>query len=117
MKLFPFPFLAVPGAPTSVKVKDVEKRSVSLKWSAPSSDGGSPVVGYIIEYKPSGAFRWDVANHGDIIPDQRFKVMGLKEGEDYEFRIAAVNKAGQGPFAPLDSIVPVKEPIGKDKSL
>ena len=107
-----FLFSAVPSAPVNPHVKDVETRAVTLKWSPPAKDGGSPVTGYTIEYRVSGMFRWDVANHGEPIMDQRYTVRNLKDGESYEFRIAAVNKAGTGTFAPVDMIVAVKEPIG-----
>ncbi len=64
-------FADVPEAPLNPAVKDVERRAVTLKWFPPARDGGSPVTGYIIEYRVSGMFRWDVANHGDPIVDQR----------------------------------------------
>ena len=95
------------------QVKDVERRAVTLKWFPPAKDGGSPVTGYIIEYRVSGQFGWDVTNHGEPIMDQRYTVRNLKDGESYEFRIAAVNKAGKGAFAPVDMLVAVKEPVGK----
>ena len=103
----------MPSAPVNPQVKDVERRAVTLKWFPPANDGGSPVTGYIVEYRVSGKFRWDVANHGDPVVDQRYTVRNLKDGESYEFRIAAVNKAGTGAFAPVDMIVAVKEPVGK----
>ncbi len=110
MRFFPSD---VPDAPLNPAVKDVERRAVTLKWKAPAHDGGSPVTGYMIEYRVSGHFRWEVANHGDPVPDQRYTVRNLRDEESYEFRIAAVNKAGTGPFAPIDMVVAVKEPIGE----
>ena len=38
---------------------------------------------------------------------------GLRENEQYEFRIAAVNKAGMGPYAECAESLIAKDPIGE----
>ena len=40
------------------------------------------------------------------VKDSRFTLSDIKEGSSYEFRVSAVNKAGQGPAS--DSSAPVK---------
>ena len=47
---------AVPGAPRGV-IPVASGTSVSLTWTAPSSDGGSPVTDYRIQYRDGTAFR------------------------------------------------------------
>ena len=75
---------------------DVTRSTVSLIWSAPVYDGGSKVVGYIIERKPVsevGDGRWLKCNY-TIVSDNFFTVTALSEGDTYEFRVLAKNAAG-----------------------
>lgn len=67
------------------------------------SDGGSPITGYIIEKKDKYSKNWDKC--AEIEGDSnRGKVENLVEGQTYEFRVRAVNKAGPG--VPSDATKP-----------
>ena len=46
-------------------------------------------------------------------PDTTCTVKGLKEGTEYEFRVAAENKAGLGDFGEASAPTVAKEPYGK----
>lgn len=39
---------AVPGAPINVEVSDITTQSATISWSAPATDGGSPVTSYTV---------------------------------------------------------------------
>ncbi|XP_026681918.1 twitchin-like [Diaphorina citri] len=80
-----------PGQPT---VTDWGKDHVDLEWTPPKKDGGSPISQYIIEKKPKYG-PWEKAC---IVPANitATSVPDLKEGEEYEFRVIAVNKGGPG---------------------
>ena len=101
-----------PGQPGTPEIMGTDKSSVALKWSPPTMDGGAPVSGYIIEYRRRGSFQWKRANS---IPceEATFSVTGLKEGEEYEFRVSAENKAGLGPASEITKPVKVEAPLGK----
>lgn len=89
-------FVSFPDAPGRPEVTDVTRSTVSLIWSAPVYDGGSKVVGYIIERKPVsevGDGRWLKCNY-TIVSDNFFTVTALSEGDTYEFRVLAKNAAG-----------------------
>lgn len=92
-----------PSKPGQPEIKDYDKDFVELQWQRPENDGGSPIVGYIIEKKDKFSPSWEKCADvtGDvttgIVPD-------LIEGTQYEFRIRAVNKAGQGE--PSDATKP-----------
>ena len=89
-------FAFLPDAPGRPEVTDVTRSTVSLIWSAPVYDGGSKVVGYIIERKPVsevGDGRWLKCNY-TIVSDNFFTVTALSEGDTYEFRVLAKNAAG-----------------------
>lgn len=40
-----------PGKPGTPEIEDYDRDFVKLKWTAPESDGGSPITAYIIEKK------------------------------------------------------------------
>ncbi|HWB68336.1 MAG TPA: fibronectin type III domain-containing protein, partial [Mycobacteriales bacterium] len=69
---------------------------VSLSWSAPASDGGSPITGYVVQDSTDGGAHWtSVATAAGTSTT----VTGLVAGTAYVFRVAAVNAAGTGPFS------------------
>lgn len=76
-----------------------------MEWKPPRRDGGAPITDYIIEKKTKGSPFWEEAGK---VPGDATKatVPNLKEGEEYEFRIVAINKAGPSdPSDPSKSVV------------
>lgn len=100
-----------PGVPGTPTVSDITKRSCKLSWSPPTSDGGNAIRNYLIEYRAVGAFKWLLANEGDRTTDTTYKVIGLHTDTEYDFRIAAENKAGAGPYASTAMAIMAKDPI------
>lgn len=80
--------------------------SFTLKWVPSESDGGSPIIEYIVEireaktkkdFKKIGATKGDITN----IP-----VNYLEKDHGYQFRITARNVIGLSePYSPEDTIV------------
>ncbi|GFS00827.1 titin [Elysia marginata] len=104
------PFVA-PGRPGTPEATGTDKSSVALKWAAPESDGGSPILNYVVEYRPEGSSQWKRANEKTTVPDTTFSVTGLKKDRQYEFRVTAENLAGPGePSKPTEAIK-VVEPV------
>jgi predicted phage tail protein len=89
-----------PGKPGRPEPTDWDKDHVDLKWTPPESDGGAPITGYIIEKRKKGTHKWQKAKTL-LTPDTNATVPDLEEGEEYEFRVMAVNKAG--PSEPSDA--------------
>lgn len=83
-----------PDKPGQPDVTDWDKDHADLEWKAPKKDGGSPVVGYIIEKKARFG-PWEKALQVQA-DETKVTVPDLVEGEEYEFRVVAVNKAGPG---------------------
>ena len=104
---------AVPGKPGTPDITGTDKSSVALKWVAPDSDGGSPITNYLVQFRLSGSTQWLLANDTVTVPDTTFSVTGLKEGKEYEFRVAAQNRAGTGEFSAPTKPVKVIKPIGE----
>lgn len=101
-----------PDAPGKPELKDWSKNHAELRWEKPKSDGGSPITSYIVEKKDQNSSKWQKAveiignKHEATVPD-------LIEGQKYQFRVRAVNKAGQSkPSEPSDSII-AKDRFGK----
>lgn len=83
----------VPSKPGTPDIVDWSEEMVELKWAAPKSNGGAPITGYIIEKKEKFSSSWDEI-HETHTSDCTAHVPGLKEGNVYQFRVRAVNKAG-----------------------
>ncbi|KRY50894.1 Twitchin [Trichinella britovi] len=106
------PFIHPPGPPDSPRVGKVTKRSVDLTWNRPLKDGGSAITGYMIEKKPFVSNEWIPCNTQPILGTE-FTVTGLPEGEQFMFRVIAVNKAGPGePSKPTENII-IQDELGK----
>lgn len=69
----------------------------------PTSDGGAPITGYIIEKKDKYSPLWEKALETNT-PTPTASIHGLIEGNEYQFRVIAVNKGGQS--APSDASKP-----------
>jgi hypothetical protein len=101
------PQATAPSAPQNLSAT-AGNQSVTLSWSPPSSDGGSPVTGYNV-------FRGTFAD-GELTAPVATNVQspytdaGLTNGQTYYYRVAAVNGAGQGPMSNEASAAPVAPP-------
>ena len=85
---------------------------MTVVWNRPVADGGSDISGYFLEKrdkKSLGGFK--VLK--ETIRDTRQKVTGLTEHSDYQYRVCAINAAGQGPFSEPSDFYKAADPIGK----
>lgn len=105
------PFM-LPDAPKGTEVSNVKKDSMVLSWEAPTSDGGTPIIGYIIEKHDKEGVRWIRCNR-QIVTDKTFKVTGLLEGHLYEFRVVAENAVGAGEPSSATVYYKAQDPVFK----
>ena len=77
------------------EISDVTDTTMMVSWSPPKSDGGSPIIGYIVERKEKLGTRWTRVNH-EPVAETSMKVKDLTDGTVYVYRISAENKAGVG---------------------
>lgn len=85
----------MPGKPGKPELVDSDKDHIKIKWSAPISNGGSPIIGYDVERRDRATGRWVKLNkeptrHSEYYDDR------VQEGHQYEYRVSAVNAAGAG---------------------
>ena len=72
-----------------------------MSWTAPASNGGSPITGYTRHARTS-ARRAQTPGHGQQRPATSATVTGLTNGTAYTFTVTATNALGTGPaVAPL----------------
>jgi predicted phage tail protein len=97
---------AEPGPPTGLTAASGGGR-VRLSWTAPASNGGSPVTGYIIYQGTSPGGESAALVNGSMVKATGYTVTGLANGTTYYFRVAAVNAVGQGRESGETSATPV----------
>lgn len=102
----------VPKAPRSVHVDSLNRSSVVLAWQAPESDGGGEITGYLVEKRQSYSTRWVPINKSPVAATT-FTVRDVTEGDEYEFRVIAVNDAGAGNPSDSTGIVVPRDPYSK----
>ena len=100
-----------PDAPTVPKIVTTTPSSVSISWEPPLTDGGTPVLGYLIEVRDTVSGRWRALNSTPL-DTTKFTANNLMEDSLVEFRVAAVNEVGQGKFSKPSSTAVVRDPIG-----
>ncbi len=91
---------AVPGAPTAV-VAAAGNASAVVSWSAPSSNGGSPITGYAVTSSPGSK---TCTTTGTL----SCTVTGLTNRTAYTFTVTATNGIGISlPSAPSPAVTPL----------
>ena len=85
----------VPSAPRNVTATPGDA-SMTLSWEAPESNGGTEIIRYEIEHNALSSFGFFL-----VIGDKSLTatITGLSNGIEWEFRVRAVNSAGNGATA------------------
>jgi titin len=100
----------VPGS-TTLATPTAGDTQIALSWTAPSSDGGASITSYKIEQSTTSAsagFTEAVASTGSTATTKT--ITGLTNGQDYWFRVTAINGKGTGTASPVRSATPAMVP-------
>ncbi|TMF03971.1 MAG: fibronectin type III domain-containing protein, partial [Chloroflexi bacterium] len=93
-----------PGAPTAVTATAASAQA-TITWTAPASDGFSPITSYLVASTPAGGSATVAA------PATTATITGLINGSAYTFTVTAVNAAGSSsPSLPSGSVTPAGGP-------
>ena len=89
----------VPTEPLSLTVTSGDQdQELDASWQVPSSDGGSAITGYKVQWKEA-AGSWDT--EADVSEETAtgttYTITGLTGGVEYAVRILATNEVGDGP--------------------
>jgi len=96
-----------PGPPAGLTATPGHGR-VTLSWTAPGSDGGAGISGYLIYQGTSPGGEAATPVNGSPVSATSYTVTGLANGTTYYFKVAAVNDAKrQGSDSGEASATPV----------
>ena len=88
----------VPSAPQSMTVTSGSQiQELDVSWQAPSSDGGSDVTGYKVQWKEA-VDSWETESDVSeaTVTGTTHTITGLTEDVQYAVRVVAVNDVGEG---------------------
>ena len=86
-----------PKAPGSLAVTPSGAGKMTVTWSAPTDDGGSPIGGYKVQWK-SGSQDFDVSRQASVNDPARLQyvIAGLSDGVAHTVQVLAWNHNGDG---------------------
>lgn len=95
--------VSAPSVPLSFIATTEDDDAINLSWTAPSSNGGSPITGYKIERESpiGGGWATLVADTGNTNTD--YSDSGLTADTEYNYRVSAINAIGTGAVSNEDS--------------
>lgn len=96
-----------------LRISDVHKEGASLKWNPPLDDGGVPIDHYAVEKMDLDTGRWVPAGRSK---EPHLKVDNLTPGQEYKFRVSAVNAEGESEPLEADHTIVAKNPFGECKN-
>ncbi|XP_072764145.1 uncharacterized protein [Anoplolepis gracilipes] len=85
---------APPGKPILISGTDeTQPDVVAIRWERSPSNGGSAIVGYLVEHRRLGSSHW-VRSSSGLCAFPELTLSGLEPGWRYQFRVRAQNAVG-----------------------
>lgn len=100
-----------PDPPVDLEFHNPTSKSVTLTWKPPLYDGGTKIMGYVLEKIAKGGEKWERCNDF-LVPLLTYTVKGLEEGKEYQFRVRAENAAGVSEPSNITPWVKAVDPTG-----
>ena len=107
----------VPTAPLSLTVTPGDQiQELDASWQAPSSDGGSAITGYKVQWK-GAVDSWDTAADVSEATETgtTHTITSLTGGVEYAVRVIATNVAGDGPASTEARATPADSPASGEE--
>ncbi|RVE72020.1 hypothetical protein OJAV_G00057630 [Oryzias javanicus] len=82
----------VPRPPGKITISEVSCNSIRLSWEKPDHDGGSKISSYLIEMQTKGDDTWMTYSESRA---PELIIEGLTKGNEYLFRVSAINEKGK----------------------
>lgn len=96
----------VPSSPQSLQASALDGK-VRLDWTAPETDGGTPIQTYQV-YRAIGLGQMELV--AAIAPAQSYEDLGLTNGVTYRYQVSAANSAGESALSTEASATPLGLP-------
>ena len=99
-----------------LEVSNITAEGCKLRWKPPLDDGGKPIQEYVIDMLCPKTKKW--IKKGKTAGDKWplfFDVDGLDKGEEYNFRVFAVNELGESEPLEGDKPIIAKNAFGEYK--
>lgn len=110
MSLLKVKVIGRPDAPEGpLEFDDIQARSVRVSWRPPSDDGGSDILGYLVERREVPKAAWCTVD--SRVTETSLIVKGLKENVEYHFKVSAENQFGVSRSLKSDESVMPKTPL------
>ncbi len=93
--------VTVPSPPPGVAVA-ASDAAVTVSWSTPASDGGSPIIDYVVEASVDAGATWVAVTDGASTANSTVAA-DLANGTAHVFRVRAVNEVGASGWSPTSS--------------
>lgn len=100
-----------PDPPVDVEIHNPTSESVTLTWKPPMYDGGSKIIGYILEKMMKGEDNFQRCNDF-LVPVLSYTVKGLTQGKQYQFRVRAENAAGVSDPSRSSPLIKASDAVG-----
>jgi fibronectin type 3 domain-containing protein len=85
---------SVPSVPRNLTASPAKPRGVALAWTAPSSNGGSSIIGYQIYRGTSAGGETFLIDVGNVTS---YKDTTASRGVTYWYKVVAINAIGASP--------------------
>ena len=93
----------LPGVPRNLRAAADGPEASNLEWTAPQSDGGSNITGYMIEWSEDGRDPWSILVRNTRNTETSYRDEDISAGETRHYRVSAINFNGTGPASNVAS--------------
>ena len=107
---------APPGGPQNVRARATGPSSILLAWDAPDTNGGARITGYGIQVQGPNDNSWIDLELNTGTTTTTFTHTGLEPVTRYNYRVRAINRVGEGAWAPMSPALPATALTHADKA-
>ena len=83
-----------PMSPTGLTATTASSSVINLSWTAPASNGGSAITGYMVERSADGGTSWTTIAGNTGTTATTYADSGLQPNTNYTYRVSAINAVG-----------------------